>query len=379
LARRFVSAALLVALAGCSPSHRKPGPTLPAPEARPTSDLVDIAVVVPDVVVDMRYATADNFLRRQIYPVARCLLRRPVAEALARAQVRLRRDGIGLKVWDCYRPFSVQQVLWSIVGDSRYVACAAERDGVPVEGSKHNRGAAVDVTLVDGNGVELPMPTGFDDFSYRAHRGDPSWSSGARRNAARLEAAMTAEGFTPLPTEWWHFDGPRWRDYPLADEPFVPGASVWSTTPRRDVPASAYRRATRIEIGCAGGITGGSWSLAVRRDGSIRYHERHPISVERSRRVSKATASEWFVRLERAKVLEIDTTGYARVTMHPDAILCDLRLVGPDHSDGVDVGAGSGAPSSVRDVYREIAEHVWGPDDPRARTMIPSPCPSPEP
>ena len=103
--------------------------------------------------------------------------------------------------------------------DERYVARPLRRDGRPVAGSQHNRGAAVDVTLVDASGRPLPMPTGFDDFSARAHRGAPGIPPAAQANAARLEAAMTAEGFEPFPTEWWHFDAPGWQGYELLDVP----------------------------------------------------------------------------------------------------------------------------------------------------------------
>ena len=190
----------------------------PAPQP-PAPDLVDLAAVDPTIRIDLRYATTDNFTGAAVYPVARCLLRRDAADRLARVQRRLRADGYGLLVWDCYRPLSVQERFWTLVPDERYVARPARRDGRPVAGSKHNRGAAVDVTLVDASGAPLPMPTGFDDFSERAHRGAPGVKPVARANAARLESAMTAEGFEPLPTEWWHFDAPGWQAYELLDVP----------------------------------------------------------------------------------------------------------------------------------------------------------------
>ena len=168
----------------------------------------------------MRYASANNFTKVVVYPVARCLLRRDAAERLARVQARLRAEGKGLKLWDCYRPFSVQKTFWKLVPDTRYVAePVADRAGRPLRGSKHNRGAAVDLTLIDGAGRPLEMPTDHDDFSKRAHRGDRSSSPAARANAQHLEDVMKAEGFEPLPTEWWHFDAPGWNKYPLSDQP----------------------------------------------------------------------------------------------------------------------------------------------------------------
>ncbi len=190
------------------------------PSPRPSSpDLVNLAAVDPTIQLDLRYATTDNFTGVALYPVARCLLRRDAADRLARVQRRLRADGFGLLVWDCYRPLSVQERLWALVPDERYVARPERRDGRPLAGSKHNRGAAVDVTLVDATGKKLEMPTGFDDFGERAHRGASAVPAVARANAARLESAMTAEGFEPLATEWWHFDAPGWQVYQLLDVP----------------------------------------------------------------------------------------------------------------------------------------------------------------
>jgi zinc D-Ala-D-Ala dipeptidase len=205
--RGSVVAALALLLACARSSPRPPG-----------ADLVEVAVLDPTIRLDLRYATAENFTGEAVYPAARCLLRRDAAERLVRVQRRLRADGLGLLVWDCYRPFAVQERFWTLVPDSRYVAPPVRREGLPVAGSKHNRGAAVDVTLVDDAGRPLEMPTAFDDFSARAHRGAAA-SPVARVNAARLEAAMTAEGFEPFRTEWWHFDAPGWQGYELLDVP----------------------------------------------------------------------------------------------------------------------------------------------------------------
>jgi len=185
-----------------------------------SADLVDIASIDPSIRIEIRYATTDNFTGVAFYPAARCLLRRDAAERLARVQKALAGRGLGLKVWDCYRPFSFQQRLWKLVPDARYVAePVAGADGTPVKGSKHNRGAAVDLTLVRADGGALELPTEYDDFSTRAHRGSSAASPAARRNADLLEKAMAAEGFEPLPTEWWHFDAPGWERHPLSDQP----------------------------------------------------------------------------------------------------------------------------------------------------------------
>jgi zinc D-Ala-D-Ala dipeptidase len=184
------------------------------------SGLADIESIAPAIRLDIRYASERNFTKTAFYPAARCLLRPEAAQRLARVQVRLEARGLGLKVWDCYRPFSEQKRLWALVPDPRYVAEPVEGPGgEPVRGSKHNRGMAVDLTLVDGEGRELEMPTDHDDFSERAHRGSRAATAAARRNAQVLEDAMVAEGFEPLPTEWWHFDAPGWKRAPLLDQP----------------------------------------------------------------------------------------------------------------------------------------------------------------
>ena len=183
----------------------------PMPVAAPPA-LVDVATVAPGIRLDIRYATAKNFTGRALYPAARCLLRPGVAERLARAQEAAAAQGLGLKVFDCYRPLSVQRAMWTLVPDERYVAD-------PAKGSRHNRGAAVDLTLVDASGKELPMPTGFDDFSTRAHRDYDDLPPNVIANRAQLERLMQDAGFSGLPTEWWHFDADGWERYDVLDVP----------------------------------------------------------------------------------------------------------------------------------------------------------------
>lgn len=175
--------------------------------------LIDIGSINSDVRLDIRYATENNFLKRKVYPVARCVLRGTAARRLSQVQEELEKKGLALKVYDCYRPLSVQRLMWQIKPDPRYVAN-------PSRGSRHNRGAAVDLTLVDSNGRELPMPTGFDDFTERAHRNYNGASAEAKKNRKILEDAMKKYGFIPLPTEWWHFDAPDWNKYAVLDVGF---------------------------------------------------------------------------------------------------------------------------------------------------------------
>lgn len=201
--------------AGCAASAAAPPPAPAARDAtaaaEPADELVDVAALIPDAVLDIRYATADNFTHTVLYPVARCELRRGVAKRLAVAATALRADGRRLLLWDCYRPRSIQAVLWKQVPDARYVA-------PPAVGSKHNHGAAVDCALVAADGSVVALPTAFDEFSVAAHR-DQALRGDAGAEAKRLETAMQAAGFVGLATEWWHFDAPDATKYPISDEP----------------------------------------------------------------------------------------------------------------------------------------------------------------
>lgn len=163
--------------------------------------LVDAKTVVRGLEVELKYATTDNFLHEAVYPAdTACLLRPATAAKLARAQERLRVQGYGLKVWDCFRPLSAQQLFWAKVPDPRFVADPAKG------GSRHGLGVSVDVTLVDGEGRELPMPTRFDDFSKRAARDWDGASAEGTRNRDLLRQTLEAVGFRGIRTEWWHFD-----------------------------------------------------------------------------------------------------------------------------------------------------------------------------
>ncbi len=190
---------MLIATASVATAEGKPG------------DLVEVQSVIPDVVLDLRYATADNVTKAVMYPKAVCKLRRAVAERLAVAAKALRAQDRRLLLWDCYRPTSIQKLLWKAVPDARYVAD-------PKVGSNHSRGAAVDLGVVDQDGAPVVLPTAFDDLSAaaaprRALVGDKG------KDARALAAAMKRAGFTPIATEWWHFDASDRARYPLSDEP----------------------------------------------------------------------------------------------------------------------------------------------------------------
>jgi len=174
------------------------------------NDLVELIQISPTILLDIRYASANNFTGRPVYPSDRCFLLRKTAKRLHRVQQSLQRLGKGLKVYDGYRPQHVQKIFWQIMPDPHFVAD-------PAIGSKHSRGAAVDLTLVDAKGIDLPMPSVFDDFSEKASYSYRGGSQESLRNRDFLKQAMMAEGFIPYEKEWWHFDDPEWAKYPLLD------------------------------------------------------------------------------------------------------------------------------------------------------------------
>ena len=179
---------------------------------KPT-DMVDIRVACPSIQIELRYETNRNGVGSAVYPMgSRCLLRRGSAERLSRVQIHLEKLGFGLKIWDAYRPVSAQKALWAVKPDPRFVA-------PPIRGSRHNRGAAIDLTLVDREGRELPMPSGFDEFSRRAKPTYSGGTSASRKNRDTLRSAMMREGFFPDKNEWWHFNDPDWPKYRIINVP----------------------------------------------------------------------------------------------------------------------------------------------------------------
>lgn len=208
------SAPAVIPLAG---KEKPQPPTLPDPRDFVTdpAELVDVRHHIPDAVIEMRYATSNNFVGEAMYPEgARCLLRWDVLERLVRVASVLREQDLRLKLWDCYRPIAVQWKLWERFPKPGYVAD-------PRRGGNHNRGAAIDLTLVDANGVELEMPTPYDSFKKAAHQGYTGGTARSRDNRERLRRAMVEAGFRINRSEWWHFDAPGALRLPVRDEPLV--------------------------------------------------------------------------------------------------------------------------------------------------------------
>jgi zinc D-Ala-D-Ala dipeptidase len=179
-------------------------------------DLVELVTLDPTIKLDVRYATTNNFLGTPLYTQARAFLQRPAAEALVRASHELAKQGYGLMIHDGYRPWYVTEIFWKATPDDKKIFVAN-----PKEGSRHNRGCAVDLSLYDlRTGKEVKMPSGYDEMTPRAF---PSYSGGTAEETARreiLRRAMEGQGFRVNPKEWWHFDYKDWKLYPIQNQRF---------------------------------------------------------------------------------------------------------------------------------------------------------------
>jgi len=177
--------------------------------------LVEISKFIPGVQLDLRYGTTNNITGRVLYPEARAFLAPDPAMALKKVHMNLGRHGLGIRIWDAYRPQSVSFALWDATPESQkhYVAD-------PYEGSRHNRATTVDETLFNlATGQPLNMPTDFDDFSERASPDFDEPDEEKRNNRDLLREEMEAHGFIVNEHEWWHYDWHEWADYPILDIP----------------------------------------------------------------------------------------------------------------------------------------------------------------
>lgn len=164
-----------------------------------------------DFSYDLKYATTDNFIKTKVYSCDRCLIRKEVALALIDANQKFLPRGFRIKFYDCYRPLSVQKAMWKVFPDSKYVAD-------PTYGSIHNRGGAVDITLVDANGSELAMGTKFDHFGIEAHHSYQDLPDSVIMNRVMLKEIMESSGFSPIASEWWHYNFiNNGSQYPVSD------------------------------------------------------------------------------------------------------------------------------------------------------------------
>lgn len=217
----LVGAALCVSLAGCgevpekvtettqamaAQTETEPQATVPVTtetvvwEEHEDEDLVKIRDFIPDALVDLRYATAENFTGQVIYDFTEPYLRYGTVKKLMAVQEDLRQLELNMKIWDGFRPFSAQIKMWEVFPDDTYVADPT------IGASNHNRGCAIDLTLVDKEGNELEMPSKFDDFTVQANRDYSDCTEVAAQHAELLEILMEKHGFKGYYGEWWHFN-----------------------------------------------------------------------------------------------------------------------------------------------------------------------------
>jgi D-alanyl-D-alanine dipeptidase len=177
-------------------------------------ELVEIKKWIPNIKLDIRYATKNNFAKKAVYKQARAFARLPVVEALRNVQNELNKSGIGLKIFDGYRPYSVTVTFYNIASDKSFVAN-------PKDGSRHNRGCAIDLTLINlKSGKELEMPTPYDSFAPEAAADFNKLPEQVIKNRELLIKTMEKNGFKVLSNEWWHFDFNGWKNFEIMDIPF---------------------------------------------------------------------------------------------------------------------------------------------------------------
>jgi D-alanyl-D-alanine dipeptidase len=180
-------------------------------------DLVEIRKLDRTIKLDIRYAGSNNFLGRPVYKEARAFLQRPAAEALVRVHRALKKQGYGLVIHDGYRPWSVTKVFWDATPEDKKQFVAD-----PSQGSRHNRGCAVDLSMFElRTSKTVEMPSGYDEMSERSHINYQGGTESARRVRDILRAAMEAEGFAVYEPEWWHYDYKDWKEYPILNVSFA--------------------------------------------------------------------------------------------------------------------------------------------------------------
>jgi len=180
----------------------------------PEKELIDLEKFISGIVLDIRYATTNNFTSEQIYNLSKAYARKPVAESLKRAQAEFANHGVGIKIYDAYRPYSATVKFYEVYRDTTYVAS-------PYKGSRHNRGCAIDMTLIDlKTGEELKMPTEYDSFKKEAWPSTPVKDPLIKKNRDLIISVMEKHGFKVNASEWWHFDFTGWQKFEVMDIDF---------------------------------------------------------------------------------------------------------------------------------------------------------------
>lgn len=207
----------LVAFPFAAPAQTGP----PKEENKREAHLIELITLDPTIKLDIRYATTNNFTGKKVYPQARAFLQKPAAEGVVAVHKKLKEKGLGLVIFDGYRPWAITKLFWETVAPEQRTFVAD-----PAKGSKHNRGCAIDLSIFDlKTGRLLPMPSDFDEFTERA---SPNYAGGTeeeRANRELLRRLMEAEGFSVNPNEWWHFDYKDWEKYAIYDISFDEAAT----------------------------------------------------------------------------------------------------------------------------------------------------------
>lgn len=213
----FLLSGIALSISGVSQPQLKiinsPGEFLQSINSEPKLKLIELKSIIPHIQYDLKYATKDNFTNVRLYPALtkQTYLRNDPAKALAKVAKELEEKGLGIWVWDAYRPYHVTVKFWNLIKDERYVAH-------PAKGSGHNRGIAIDMTVYDlKTGALLEMPTTFDDFSEKAHHGFEGISPVQKANREMLRGIMEKHGFIKFQTEWWHYYWPNGEQYDVLD------------------------------------------------------------------------------------------------------------------------------------------------------------------
>jgi D-alanyl-D-alanine dipeptidase len=183
-------------------------------KTNPEKELIDLEKFIPEIVLDIRYATTNNFTKEKIYNLSRAYARKPVAESLKKAQEEFNKLGYGVKIFDAYRPYTATVKFYEVYHDTTYVAS-------PYRGSRHNRGCAIDMTLIDlKTGKDIPMPTEYDSFRKEAWPTTPVSDPVIKKNRDLIISVMQKHGFKVNSSEWWHFDFVGWQKFDVLDISF---------------------------------------------------------------------------------------------------------------------------------------------------------------
>jgi D-alanyl-D-alanine dipeptidase len=194
----------------------------PKESGKREAHLIELITLDPTIKLDIRYATDNNFVGKKVYPEARAFLQKPAAKGVAKVHKKLKKMGLGLVIFDGYRPWSITKLFWEVTPEDKRIFVAD-----PAKGSKHNRGCAIDLSIYNLKTGELvEMPSDYDEFTERASPDYAGGTSVQRANRDLLRKLMEGEGFIVNENEWWHFDHKDWEKYAIYDIAFSDAARL---------------------------------------------------------------------------------------------------------------------------------------------------------